>query len=185
MLKKSRFTEFIVSENSLNASGFQEWFFYPGMRFNEMDKWWGNGGERNKPHEGVDLCFFKTHKNEILQLNDTIKIPVLYDGVVVKVMDDYIGRSIVVEHPFDEKDHPKLYTIYGHTLPNYELYDGKRVREGEILATLARPKASSPIPPHLHLSIGWLKENHSIQNLDWETIGATNALKWVDPLKVI
>ncbi len=150
-----------------------------------MDKWWGNGGERNKPHEGVDLCFYKTHKSEILQLDETIKIPVLYEGVVVKVMDDYIGRSIVIEHRFDEKDHLKFFTIYGHTISYDDLHDGERVREGEIIATLARPRASSPIPPHLHLSIGWLKESISLQDLDWETIGATNALKWVDPLKVI
>jgi hypothetical protein len=30
-LSKTRFTEFLVQENSLDECGFEEWIFYPGM----------------------------------------------------------------------------------------------------------------------------------------------------------
>ncbi len=97
-IKKSKFTEWIVRENALGRSGFQEWFFYPGMLFNAMNKWWGNQGKRDRPHEGLDLCFYKNRKGRILQLDESTKIPVLYDGVVVQVINDFIGKSVMVEH---------------------------------------------------------------------------------------
>lgn len=186
LLKQSRFTEFIIRENSLDAFGFQEWYFYPGMLFNEMDKWWGNGGKREKPHEGVDFCFYKTHQDNVLQLDETIKIPVLYEGVVRKVMDDYIGRSVVIEHRFDKKDFPKFFTIYGHTIPICDLHDGQMVREGEIIATLALPdKPQSKIPPHLHLSVGWTSGKISYDTLGWRIMDKLKGLRWIDPLQII
>lgn len=176
----------MVRENSLEASGFHEWFFYPGMLFNEMDKWWGNGGRRDKPHEGVDFCFYKNREKKIFLLDEKTKIPSLYDGVVIRVMEDFIGQSVVLEHHHTAHDRSRLFTLYGHTIPLPHLTSGRAVKEGEILATLARPgKASSNIPPHLHLSVGWILDGISFRDLDWDSIGTTSALKWVDPLKVI
>ena len=47
-LKKTRFTEFLIRENSLDERGFQEWVFCPGMLFNSLDKWWGDQGLRDR-----------------------------------------------------------------------------------------------------------------------------------------
>lgn len=186
VIKKSKFTEWIVRENALSTSGFQEWFFYPGMLFNTMDKWWGHGEKRNKPHEGLDLCFYKNRKGSILQLDDSIKIPVLYDGVVVRVMDDFMGKSVVVEHCFAGTDPLRLITIYGHTTPLQGLNNARIVKEGELIATLAKPeKFQSNVPPHLHLSVGWLLESISYENLEWATIKTLSTLIWIDPLQTI
>lgn len=185
-LKKSRFTEFLVRENDLNDSGFQEWVFYPGMLFNTMDQWWGNQGKRKRPHEGLDLSLYRDRENRILRLGEKTKIPVLYDGIVVRVVDDFIGKSVMVEHRPLDSDYPRLCTIYGHTNLPRHLHVGRIVKAGDIIATLARPdKSQRNISPHLHISVGWISQNISYENLDWETMPSLKALKWVDPLKVI
>jgi hypothetical protein len=186
ILNKSRFTEFLVRENGLDEAGFQEWIFYPGMLFNAMDKWWGNQGKRERPHEGLDLYLYKDRKDKILHLDEKTRIPALYDGVVVRVMDDFIGKSVMVEHRLPDSGHPRFCTIYGHTNISGDLHAGSIVKAGGILAFLARPnKTQSHIPPHLHISVGWILNKFSYENLDWKTITTSNMLKWVDPLQVI
>lgn len=185
-LKKSRFTEFFIRENALDESGFQEWTFYPGMLFNAMDKWWGNRGKRDKPHEGLDLCFYKDRKDRIFCFDEKMKIPALYDGIVVKMVDDFMGKSVFVEHRLPDSNHRRFFMIYGHTNPLPHLHDGRIVKEGEIIAALARPgKPQINIPPHLHLSLAWIFNKISYENLNWKTMGNLKELKWVDPLQVI
>jgi hypothetical protein len=186
ILKKSRFTEFLVRENGLDEPGFQEWIFYPGMLFNAMDKWWGNQGKRERPHEGLDLYLYKDRKDKILHLDDKTKTPVMYDGVVVRVMDDFIGKSVVVEHRLLDNDYRRCCTIYGHTRLPRGLNVGRIVKAGESLATLARPnKSQNNIPPHLHISLGLLSKKITYETLDWKTMSTLKLLKWVDPLQVI
>ncbi|OGP76804.1 MAG: hypothetical protein A2V86_15095 [Deltaproteobacteria bacterium RBG_16_49_23] len=185
-LKKSRFTEFLVRENGLDEPGFQEWIFYPGMLFNAMDKWWGNQGKRERPHEGLDLCLYRDREDRILRLDEKTKIPALYDGVVVRVVDDFIGKSVIVEHRLPGSDNSRFCTIYGHTNLPRGLHVDRIVKAGDILATLARPnKSQSNIPPHLHISLGWIFNEISYENLDWDTMDTLKPLKWVDPLQVI
>lgn len=186
ILKKSRFTEFLVRENALDEPGFQEWTFYPGMLFNAMDKWWGNQGKREKPHEGLDLCLYRDREDRILSLDEKTKVPVLYDGVIVRVMDDFIGKSVMVEHRLPDSGHLRYCTIYGHTIVLRNMHVGRIVKAGDILATLARPnKSQRNIPPHLHISVGLIFNKISYENLDWETMDSSKSLKWVDPLQVI
>lgn len=187
-LNQSRFTEFLVRENGLDQTGFKEWVFYPGMLFNSKDKWWGNQGQgkRGKPHEGLDLCLYRDREDRILHLDEKTKIPAMYDGVVVRVMNDFISKSVMMEHRLPESHYPRFCTIYGHTnLPN-SLRVGRIVKAGDTLATLARPtKPRTDIPPHLHISLGWILNEISYENLDWEAMTTLKPLQWVDPLQII
>ncbi len=122
----------------------------------------------------------------MLRLDEKTKIPVLYDGIVVRVVDDFIGKSVMVEHRLPDSDHPRFCTIYGHTNLSRGLHVGRIVEAGDILAFLAPPnKSQRNIPPHLHISVGWIFNKISYENLDWETMSTSKALKWVDPLQVI
>lgn len=151
-----------------------------------MDKWWGNGGRRDKPHEGLDLCFYKNRKGTILHLDEYTKIPVWSDGEVVRVMDDFMGKSVVVQHPFATIERFNLITIYGHTIPLPDLTEGRVLEEGDIVAILARPgKSQNNVPPHLHLSVGWISDQISYENLEWKSINMIKGLHWVDPLPLI
>jgi hypothetical protein len=50
------------------------------MLFNSTDKWWGDQGKRDQPHEGLDLCLYKDGKNTILSLGEKAEVPVIFDG---------------------------------------------------------------------------------------------------------
>lgn len=185
-LRKTRFTEFFILKNALDKGGFKAWVFWPGMLFNATDKWWGDQGKRDKPHEGLDLCLYKNREDAILCLGEKARVPVIYDGIVVKIVDDFLGKSVIIEHSFSDDDKNSLCTIYGHTIPEDNLHVGKIVKEGDVIATLADSSRSKiNILPHLHISLGWTSKSIAYDSLDWENIGAPNTLTLLDPLQVI
>jgi len=49
----------LSEENALDQSRFESWIFCLGMLFNSPDKWWGDHGSRDYPHEGIDLCLYR------------------------------------------------------------------------------------------------------------------------------
>jgi hypothetical protein len=185
-LKRTQFTQSIVRANALDKSGFKVWFFRPGMLFNSLDKWWGDHGERDKPHEGLDICLYKDRQDRILCLDGKTKIPAMVDGVVVRIFNDFLGKSLIVKHDLPKNDSGRFYTIYGHTNPLAGLHVGNIVKGGDIIATLVDPIDSKHnILPHLHISLGWASKYISYDQLDWETIGSRNTLTLLDPLHVI
>ena len=95
-LRNTRFTEFLIQKNALDKGGFKEWVFCPGMLFNSTDKWWGDQGKRDKPHEGLDLCLYKDRKDTILRLGEKAKVPAIYDGRVVRIVDDFLGNGDLI-----------------------------------------------------------------------------------------
>jgi len=185
-LKKMQFTQSIVRVNALDESGFKEWFFRPGMLFNSLDKWWGDHGKRDKPHEGLDICLYKDRQDRILCLDGKTKIPAMVDGVVVRIFNDFLGKSMIVKHDLPTKDSIRFCTIYGHTNPLGGLHVGSIVKKGDIIATLVESiESKHNILPHLHLSLGWTSKYISYDQLDWKTIGSRNTLTLLDPLHVM
>jgi hypothetical protein len=185
-LRNSRFTEFLIQKNGLGEGGFKGWVFCTGMLFNSTDKWWGDRGKRDKPHEGLDLCLYKDRNGTILRLGNKAKVPAIYDGKVIVIIDDFLGKSIIIEHSFPDRDSSRLCTIYGHTIPRDNLHVGNIVEEGDIIATLTGPSRSkSNIFPHLHISLGRTSKEISYDRLDWENIGDPNTLTLLDPLQII
>ncbi len=186
-LSKTRFTEFLVRENSLEEYGFEEWLFYPGMLFNEKEKWWGDKkGGRTRPHEGVDLFLYKDQKGRILCLDKNTRVPAMYDGVVVSILDDFLGKSVVMEHDFAKDDSRRFCTIYGHTKPHGGIHVGSVIEEGDIIATPAdADKSQADIATHVHVSVGWVLAIVSYDRFDWETIGDPDAMILLDPLNII
>ena len=55
----SKFMECMLQKNRPRMDGFKKaGFSHLGMRFQAVQKWWGNQGPRAVPHEGLDLyCF--------------------------------------------------------------------------------------------------------------------------------
>jgi len=185
-LRKSRFTEFFVKHNDLDNSGFEEWVFYPGMLFHSQYKWWGNGGTRQRPHEGLDFCFYREMAGQNHRLNEKTKIPVMYAGEIVGIHDDFMGKSLFVSHGFYDEQGNKLHTIYGHTSPYRGVAVGKVFREGETLAVIAASrKKNTQIPSHLHVSVAWLPKSFPYNRLSWETMGDRGVVTLCDPLEFI
>lgn len=185
-LKKSRFTEMLIEENALDQSGFVRWIFCHGMLFNSPDKWWGNHGLRDYPHEGIDLCLYKDRADRIRRINEKTRIPVMQDGVVKATFKDYLGKAVIIEHEHSVSDTGRFISIYAHTKPISEIENGVIVKEGDVIATLADTSDSkSNIIPHLHFSIGLPSKSFSYDGFVWNTIREPEMIILLDPLPVI
>jgi murein DD-endopeptidase MepM/ murein hydrolase activator NlpD len=156
------------------------------MMFRAQDKWWGNRGKRETAHEEIDLCLYKDRQDRIHRFKENTKIPAVYAGKVVGILDDFLGKSVIIEHAFPQNSETIFCTILGHTKPHNDLYTGRIVKEGDIIATLADTRRSkSGIIPHLHISIAWTSGTISFDKLDWESIGASKAVALFDPVQII
>jgi len=106
--------------------------------------------------------------------------------VVVSILNDFLGKSVIMEHGFADSDNRKFCTIYGHTSPYDGIHVGRVVKHGDVIATLADAgKSKAGISTHLHISVGWIFKPISYDRFDWETIGAVDAMTLLDPLNVI
>ncbi|KKO20402.1 MAG: M23 family metallopeptidase [Candidatus Brocadia sp.] len=185
-MKKSRFIEFLIRHNELDQSGFEEWVFYPGMLFHSQDKWWEDGGVRQRPHEGVDFCFYRDAAGQFHNLDKKTKIPVMYDGEIVNIQDDFLGKSLFLRHDISDNYGNRLYTMYGHTSPYRGAEVGRIFREGETIAAIAdAERKNTQIASHLHISVAWLQKSFPHERLDWKTINDDRVVTLCDPLEFI
>jgi hypothetical protein len=184
---KSRFTDYFIRENELDASeDFREWLLCPEMLMDASEKWWGDYGIRDVRHQGLDLCCYRTSKDKIIYLNGHTKIPAMYNGILVGVINDFLGTTLILKHSIPGIDVKDILTIYGHTHPVQGIHIGKAYREGETVVRLADGERSrSKVRPHLHLSIGLLSQPVSYSRLNWESMSNPDTMILIDPLQVI
>ena len=101
------------------------------------------------------------------------------------IINDFLAKSVIIEHALADGDDSKSYAIYGHTIPHGDLCVGRVLKEGGVIGTLAdSSKTKADIFPHLHISLGWTSSVISYDKLDWETMGAPHNLILQDPLHV-
>lgn len=183
-LPATTFTERLVHENGLDARGpgLAQWAFAPGMAFGSTAKWWGDGGRRERPHEGVDLCLYIDRQGELRRLREQARLPAVYGGTVVRLCEDFLGRSVMIER--DLPGQAKLYVLYGHTVPRPDLDVGQGVQEGEVVACLAPlPPHKTDLLPHLHISLGWAPGAVAYDRLEWDRI--PDVLTLLDPAQAL
>jgi len=187
LLPATRFSEVLIRSNGLTESGFYEWAFYPGMLFLSRERWWGSGGLRDRPHEGVDFCLYRDREGSINHIpNRPLAIPVLYEGTVVHLVEDYIGTSLFVLHDLYDTSGRQLYTIYGHTDPCEGIRSGVAVKEGSMIATIADAgKKKAQMSSHLHLSIAWISPAYPHERLDWKSLAVQGRALLVNPLPLL
>ena len=185
-LQKSRFTEMLIEKNALDQNGFESWIFCQGMLFNSPDKWWGDHGRRDFPHEGIDLCRFMDRSRRIRRLDENTSIPVMHDGVVKAMFKDFIGKTLIIEHQNFGGDSGVFVSMYAHTNPRSNIDVGVVVREGDIIATLgSTANSKSRIILHLHFSLGVPSESFSYDGFVWNMIREPEKINLLDPLAVI
>ena len=185
-LKKSRFTEMLIEENALDQGGFEGWIFCQGMLFNSPDKWWGDYGRRDYPHEGIDLCLYRDLSRRICRIDQKIRIPVMHDGVVRAIIKDYLGKAVMIEHKSSQSDTGRFISLYAHTNPCPDIKVGMILNEGDIIANLAdTSKSNSHIMPHLHLSFGLPSKSFSHDSFVWNAMRTPEIMILIDPLSVL
>jgi hypothetical protein len=185
-IKKSHFTEYLLQKNFMYEGYFKKWVFYPGMLFASQDKWWGDLKNRNRPHEGLDILLYSDYKDRIVSIDQTTRIPAMFDGIIAKVMSDLLGKSVLIEHCRDSENKRRFCTIYAHTNPEQKIDAGIRIKEGDVIATISGAgKQKAAISPHLHISVAWIDDFISYDNLDWNIIGSSKGVNLLDPIGVI
>jgi murein DD-endopeptidase MepM/ murein hydrolase activator NlpD len=185
-LNKTRFTRMLIEKNALDKDGFECWIFCQGMLFNSPDKWWGDYGLRDFPHEGIDLCRYLDRSRRIRRLDESTRIPVMHDGVVKAMFKDYLGKTVIIEHQESSSDSGVFLSLYAHTNPRSDIDVGVAVKEGDIIATFGdTTNSKARIIPHLHFSLGLPSKSFSYEGFVWNTIREPKNMILLDSLAVI
>ncbi len=179
-LTKSHFTEHFVRLNTLS---FGKWVFEPGMLFLSNNKWWGDRGFRTHRHNGLDLQRYAADDGTVRALNEGTKVPIIFDGTVVRSIKDFLGYTFFAAHEIYDRG-SQLFTIYGHLQPAEYFCEGKFIREGTVFATMAGTR-SSVVPAHIHLSVAFIPKTIRRESLTWKTIDEDESIRFVDPGDII
>ena len=184
-LPASRFCELVVNHNNLSEQGFLQWAFYPGMLFQSRERWWDNGGFRDKPHEGIDLCLYNDQSGSTRALDTAAPIPVMYRGCVKNIIDDYIGKTVFMAHDIYNDTVKQLYSIYGHVEPLGRIESGVILEEGEIVGSIAGTEGKRlKILPHVHISVAFIPESFPAEHLDWKIMNESPDITLLNPLDI-
>jgi hypothetical protein len=180
---KIPFTGLLLAANAIDPEDFQNWVFRKEMRFGATDKWWGDFGQRDFPHEGVDFCLYADRAARIRRLKAGTRIPVMHDGVVRAVFKDYLGQAVIVEHEVQGEPNGKYISAYAHTLPEKGIQPGTSLRRGDLIATIADTRSSkAKILPHLHLSCGRISPKLRYENFVWNIMRDPDLVALRDPM---
>ena len=182
----SKFMEFMLEHNRPRMDGFQRWLFHPGMLFQAVQKWWEDQGLRAVPHEGLDLYSFEEALGRVQTVDQQTQIPAAFAGQVVKIDQDFLGKSIYIIHAIYTNDGRQLLSAVGHTIPREGLKTGQQVAAGEIIAAVAGfPGKKINLPPHVHLTFAWVPKDFRVDQLTWKNLGHDPGIRLIDPLAVI
>jgi len=182
----SGFNERLIAWNGLRAAGFTSWEFLPGMRFGESTAWSRGGAPRDGAHEGLDICRYRTMEGGQLRLGDGARVPVIYPGEVVSIVEDFLGVSIFVAHEHCDSRGRQLHTIYGHLLPRTGLTPGSHLGAGDAVGTIADTSGNRrTVPPHLHLTMALIEREGGPERLDWGALQDRSRVLLLDPMMIM
>jgi murein DD-endopeptidase MepM/ murein hydrolase activator NlpD len=181
-----RFLDLLLAVNDSSLNDFLRWVFRSGMLFDSPNKWWGDRGRRDFPHEGVDFCLYENHAGKTLQIDHQTRIPAIHNGVVRQIFPDYLGQAIVVEHETTQNETTKMISIYAHTKPMDQVHSGVVVKRGDIIATIAdTSRSKAPILPHLHYTLGQATADMDYGQFAWNDIRNPDMIVLLNPLSII
>jgi hypothetical protein len=134
--------------------GFERWVFRQGMRFADRMEWWGNGNRRRTVHEGLDFAEGVQPGGEVREIPELAPVRALADGDVTAILDDFLGKTIVVRHNGILNEHgDAFYTFLSHLRP--EVQGLGPVAKGRILGRVGESPTSGA-PAHIHLTGAWI-----------------------------
>ena len=155
------------------------------MLFNSHEEWWGDKKRRTAAHQGIDLCFFEDTAGHIYHIDISLKIPAPFNGEIVKIEKDFLGKSIYLRHDIFADGTRQLYTILGHTHPFPGVSVGAKVAAGEVMAQLAGVPQKTNVLPHLHLTLAWIPVAFNPEQLNWRHLAEDRMITFIDPFSVL
>ena len=183
---KSTFIDALIQKNRLRALDFDRFVFFSGMLFGSEKKWWGKPGQRSYSHEGLDLCFFENAQKEKFRLDETTDVPMLYDGRVAHITDDFLGKTVIASHCFDGSGQPAILSLFGHLNPDKNIRIGDEIKQGQVFAKIAGLKNQKQLLlPHLHISLAKPGMLPPPDRLEWEFLNTVDRSVFIDPMDAI
>ena len=180
----SSFTETFVALNCPEVSACFRWSFQPGMLFQDNVCWW-KPARRTRPHEGVDLCGYHAGIGVRARKVGTDLVPSLYDGVVVQIDDDFLGKTVWMAHESIRNDKLILFSGLGHITPQETLTENAAIGQGEAVGRIAPRKKDSLLAMHLHCSVFWAPPYLQVERLSWQDLPTSKVIRLFDPLAII
>jgi len=179
-LARSRFTENFGRVNSLC---FDRWIFDPGMLFLSDRKWWGDQGLRSRRHNGLDLQRYASDGDAVKDLEHDMKVPMMFDGSVVRRIKDFLGETFFAVHEIFDGD-SQLFTIFGHLQPADCFHEGISLSEGDVFATVCGT-GNAGVPAHIHLSAALIPREIRVESLTWKIVDNDARIRFIDPLDIV
>lgn len=182
----TNFTETLLRANDIEPDDFKSWVFCKEMTFNAPGKWWGDHGQREFPHEGIDLCLYADSTGDICRLDHQTLIPAMHDGVVKALFKDYLGQAVIIEHEDGQTSGEKYLSAYAHTVPKPGIQPGVAVNRSDIIATIADTcGAKAKILPHLHYSLGRPSPDLAYDPFVWNIMRDPMRVTLLDPMAAV
>jgi hypothetical protein len=176
----------LLGANGLDPKRFKSWIFTPGMHFKSPNKWWGDLGKRDFPHEGIDFCLYRDDTGRIVRLDQKTRLPAMHSGSIKSLFNDYLGQAMVIEHDAESSQAVPLISIYAHTTPLDHINTGYTVAKGEIIATIADTSQSkAKILPHLHYTIGIPRAKLVVDSFVWNHMRDPDRIALLDPIGLL
>jgi murein DD-endopeptidase MepM/ murein hydrolase activator NlpD len=136
--------------------GFERWIFRPGMLFGDKIEWWGDRNRRRTEHEGLDFVEGLHTDETTRSVPETTPVCAMADGNAVAVLDDFLGKTVVMRHPSVTNGRGDvLYTFLSHIRPVSD--ELGFVAKGRLIGRVNKPEGSI-VPAHLHLSGAWIPQ---------------------------
>ncbi len=135
-------------------SGFKHFVFQTGMLFGDCIEWWGDRNRRRTVHEGLDFAEGFNPDKEVRSIPEATPVRAIADGIRVSILDDFLGKTVVVKHPVFTNEHGDVfYTLYSHIQPVDE--SSGSVKKGQLLGRVNK-STRARTPGHLHLTGAWI-----------------------------
>ena len=170
-----------LPSSSANASKVQ-WLFHSGMLFSSKDKWWGDFGCRHSAHEGIDITFYRTHKNKIFCFDDSIKVPAMDDGIILNICDDFLAKTLVIKCKDVISSDRQILFAYAHISPEKNLKPGYNIKKNDVIARVCNTYKNPQLPSHLHCSCFEVSKNVQPEHLNWNLFSKSSDINLINPV---
>lgn len=175
MVGMNEYGRLFVRLNGHLRGRFAAFHFLAGMGFGEPEKWWSGNGKRPRPHEGVDIRFYRDQQKRLHCFGEKTKVPFFRAGKVVAITKDFLADSVFVREKTDDVD--QFITVYSHILPAVEC--GADVKKGDVVGMIAA--VSGAVPAHLHVSVLRLQRDIAPENLHWDFLSRCGSAIFANP----
>lgn len=154
------------------------------MLFQDPGCWW-KPARRAHLHEGVDFRGFYEGPGGKVREVSTDLVPSLFDGVVVRINEDFLGRTVWMKHPAVRREKLLLFSAFGHIVPEENITEGQSICQGEAVGRIAPGKKGASLGKHLHMSVFWAPTFLRPEGLNWQDLPASRMIRLFDPLSIV